>query len=390
MRTPLALLLVALPPAPCDASEAWHAARAAVVHISQAAGVGAGFLFHSSRHVATAYHVVQAGREPRVRLQSGQELAARVVAVSTEDDLAILELESEVEGVAPLVLATSAAPAVGAPVTVIGHPYSPQADVDPRLAGLLDWSVSTGVVSAVSARYVQTDAAINQGNSGGPLLDAEGRVVGVVVMQIADADGLGFAVAAPLLAELEARIDPGLDFRGEWAPGLGLSWRTDVGGGTEQTGFFIGMRTVAWDRLALELRLGTLGSGLLDDGTYPRTQAGRLTTALAAGWRFLAVLPGNVPLYVVPSLGVSVDRDAEVRLELLMEQADRSCEPGPGSSCQVSTRVQGTSTRDDVSLRPLVGLGLELGPLLVGYEVRPVDLADPLAVVHQVVLGFWL
>jgi len=393
---PLALLLglVALPPnvaaEPAASAEPWRAARPAVVRIAQGAGIGAGFLFHSDRHVATAYHVIQTGRPIVVRLLDGQELSARVVAFSGEDDLAILELEKGLAGVAPLTLATGSAPSLGAKVTVLGHPYAPQAEIDSRLAGLLDWSVTTGIVSGVNARYVQTDAPINQGNSGGPLLDEQGRVIGVVVMQIGGADGLGFAVSAPRLAALETTLDPDLDFRGEWVPGLGLGWRTDVGAGAEVTGFVLGMRTVAWDRLAFELRVGSLTNTLIGDDRYPQTRAGRLTTALTAGWRFLFVLPGNVPLYLVPILGASVDRESEARLEQLLAYAEPGCQPGPSTPCPVTSRVRQVETRDEVAVRPIVGLALELGPMLVGYEVRPGDLSDPGDLIHQIAIGFWL
>jgi len=364
------------------------AARGAVVRIAQGPGVGAGFLFHSPRHVATAFHVIGTGRPIAVRLQDGTRMTARVVAYDADDDLAILELEEPLEATRPLVLAPDGPPAVGSPVAVIGHPFSPQAELDPRLSGLLDWSVSRGIVSGTNDRLLQTDAPVNPGNSGGPLVDDEGRVVGVVALQIDGADGLGFAVAADRLGALEKEIDPDLSYHGRWSPGLGVSWRSDVGGGPALMGFSLGMRAVGWDRLDLALRVTPLTNSLMLGDTWPQGPFGRVSTTGTAGWRFLWILPGTVPLYLTPAAGLALARETEDRVDLVLSTP--GCQPAPETACQVHGDLRTEKVRDDVQLRPVVSLAVELGPLELAYSIRPTSPSDPLDLIHRIGVGLWL
>ena len=201
------------PSAPPDgalgANRLYRQLRPSVVRIECGGSVGAGFLFHTSGHVATALHVVSTGRAIEVRPFGLPARAARVVAVDADHDLAILALDEPMSDVAPLVLPTPFEPDVGDAAYVVGHPFAPQVLMDPRLSGLLDWSLSAGVVSGVSETLVQVDAPVNPGNSGGPVVDAQGRLLGVVSFEIRQSDGPGFAIAAPRLRDLVAHIDEG-------------------------------------------------------------------------------------------------------------------------------------------------------------------------------------
>ena len=89
----------------------------------------------------------------------------------------------------------------GLPVWALGHPLGTVAERIPSLAGVLKWSVSAGIVSAVGEELLQVDAALNPGNSGGPIVDAEGRIVGIASRKLRG-EGLGFASPARLVQEL--------------------------------------------------------------------------------------------------------------------------------------------------------------------------------------------
>ena len=159
-------------------------------------GVGSGFVYDADGHVVTNHHVVQGADTVTVAFADRTERRARVVGSDPSTDLAVLEVDGAGPAPTPLALAPTATVEVGEPVVAIGSPFG------------LEGTVTAGIVSALDRRIqapdgfpiagaIQTDAAINQGNSGGPLLDAEGRVIGVNA-QIESGNGgnvgLGFAI----------------------------------------------------------------------------------------------------------------------------------------------------------------------------------------------------
>ncbi len=168
--------------------------------------------------VATAYHCVASGRRPQLRTRDGERHLGRVVATAPRDDLAILE----VPGLAgrPHLDIREQRARQGEEVWALGHPYAPQADSSPLLEGTLVWSASRGVVSAVGSRLVQVDAALNPGNSGGPLVDEQGRVIGIASRRLGG-DNIAFmAPATGLLQLLEEPRRPPIG--GTWGVGLGV------------------------------------------------------------------------------------------------------------------------------------------------------------------------
>ncbi len=159
--------------------------------------VGTGFVISADGYVITNAHVVRGGGAVNVTLCDKRVFPARVVAVEeAQSDLALLHIEAT--GLQAVTLGDSGAAKVGDTVFTIGNPL-----------GQLDNSLSKGILSSGprevntgTATYVmlQTDAAINKGNSGGPLFDAAGRVIGVVTAKLsagendAAIEGLGFAL----------------------------------------------------------------------------------------------------------------------------------------------------------------------------------------------------
>jgi putative serine protease PepD len=176
--------------------------------ISGSTATGSGFEVDDEGTVVTAAHVVDEATSVEVILQDGTTRKAEVLGTDEASDLAVIRFDPEGEELHPLELGDSSALKVGASVAAIGAPFE------------YAWSFSTGIVSGLDrtieapngftvAHAIQTDAAVNPGNSGGPLLDGEGDVIGVVDQIATDGSadqsaGVGFAVPSDLVsAELE-------------------------------------------------------------------------------------------------------------------------------------------------------------------------------------------
>jgi S1-C subfamily serine protease len=184
----------------------------------QQQSLGSGFVIDKAGHVVTNYHVVQGAKQVRVSFSNGGSMKATVVGTDPSSDLAVLKIDASSRALTPLPLGNSDGMEVGDPVVAIGNPFG------------LDRTVTAGIVSAIQRaitapngytidHVIQTDAAINHGNSGGPLLDERGEVIGVN-SQIETGDsgtsgnvGVGFAIPSntvkTVIAQLirEGRVD---------------------------------------------------------------------------------------------------------------------------------------------------------------------------------------
>jgi S1-C subfamily serine protease len=157
---------------------------------------GSGFVYDQDGHVVTNQHVVANADSISVTLWNGVEYDATLVGTDPSTDLAVLEIDAPSSALAPLALADSSRVSVGDPVLALGSPFG------------LEGTLTQGIVSAlhrqmkapnnyVITNTIQTDAAINHGNSGGPLLDETGRVIGVnaqIESESGGSDGVGFAI----------------------------------------------------------------------------------------------------------------------------------------------------------------------------------------------------
>ncbi|MDP6932322.1 MAG: serine protease [Myxococcota bacterium] len=157
--------------------------------------------------VLTAYHCVASGRSIRVSLRGGERFRGTLVAAAPKDDLALLAVNLEGAQVEPLSVRREPL-RPGETVIGLGHPFAPYADRTRAMEDVLLWSVTEGIVSAVGARLVQTDTALNPGNSGGPVLDGQGRIVGITSRKLSG-DNVAF-LSAPnrILALQEERKRP--------------------------------------------------------------------------------------------------------------------------------------------------------------------------------------
>ncbi|MEO0399719.1 MAG: Do family serine endopeptidase [Pseudomonadota bacterium] len=164
---------------------------------SQPVSLGSGFIIKPSGLVVTNNHVIDNADEITVTLNDGREFGGRVLAADRETDIAIVQLDTGGARLPAVVFGDSASLRVGEDVFAIGNPFG------------LGGTVTKGIVSARNRDidsgnfddFIQTDAAINRGNSGGPLFDMTGKVVGVntaIYSQTGGSVGVGFAVPADL------------------------------------------------------------------------------------------------------------------------------------------------------------------------------------------------
>jgi serine protease Do len=163
-----------------------------------AAGIGSGVLVSSDGKVLTAAHVVQAADAIVVEFADGEIAGARVVASDPSADVALLEVSHVPDGVVPAQLGDSDRAEVGESIFVIGAPLgiAHTLTVGHISARRLPGTTAGGMVPA---ELFQTDAAINQGNSGGPMFNLAGEVIGVVshiLSRSGGSEGLGFVVTA--------------------------------------------------------------------------------------------------------------------------------------------------------------------------------------------------
>jgi hypothetical protein len=351
-----------------------------VVEVGVLGSIGTGFVFHSTRHVATALHVPEAGFGVSVRTAAGEVIDAEVVAVDEDHDLAILELERPIPGAEPLELFGGELP-VGLPVVAIGHPFgTDHVRADAWTSDVLRWTVTTGIVSAVGEIAVQTDAAVHPGNSGGPLLSCDGRVVGVVSRGISNS--VSFATRVSHLAALVERIgeDRGLYGWFSFELALGGAITFDPVGG----GFYFGLGVLLFERVSVWGSVAFTWGGqdaddLLEDDTA-RTSFGAW-----AGWRLTFRL-GAIPL--AAQLGVGILRVGTTREQtaVLLRAADPTCMPAPDVDCRA--RIV-RSVEKTEQLLPSASLRLRLAVLEVGYELG-LDFGEPKESRHLIRIGFWL
>ena len=171
--------------------------------------LGSGFVIDKSGRIVTNFHVIDGAQEVEVNFSGDDRVPARVVGSDPSTDLAVLEIDAQARALTPLPLGNSDAVRVGDSVVAIGNPFG------------LERTVTAGIVSALQReitapngytidKVIQTDAPINHGNSGGPLLNAEGAVIGVN-SQIESSTGggnvgIGFAVPINTVKEVVSQI----------------------------------------------------------------------------------------------------------------------------------------------------------------------------------------
>jgi len=161
-------------------------------------GLGSGVLIEPTQ-IMTAAHVVQTADVVEVEFVTGEKIYANVVASDPLSDLALLELESEPMDIRPVKLGNSDRVDVGSEVFVVGAPLGLSHSLTVGYISARRGNEASGEALASDVEIFQTDAAINQGNSGGPMFNMDGEVIGIVsyiLSQSGGFEGLGFAITS--------------------------------------------------------------------------------------------------------------------------------------------------------------------------------------------------
>ena len=196
-------------------------------------GMGSGFVWDRAGHIVTNVHVIRGGDKARVYLRSGRSWVARVMGVDSLHDVAVLMIDAPEDELVPITVDASLTYQVGQTVLALGNPFG------------LDHTLTVGVISALGRELrtesgafvhnaIQTDAAINPGSSGGPLLDSAGRLLGINTALTSPSGvfaGIGFAVPVGVVDDAVSRI---LGLVPARRPGLGVrvaddSWTRELG-----------------------------------------------------------------------------------------------------------------------------------------------------------------
>ena len=172
---------------------------------------GSGFVIDKAGHIVTNYHVIEGAKEVQVNFSGDDRMDAKVVGSDPSTDIAVLQIDAQARALTRLPLGDSEAVRVGDAVIAIGNPFS------------LERTVTAGIVSALQRKItapdgfaidevIQTDAAINRGNSGGPLMNANGQVIGVnaqIETETGGNVGIGFAIPINTVKEVVSQLIEG-------------------------------------------------------------------------------------------------------------------------------------------------------------------------------------
>ena len=196
---------------------------------------GSGFVVDTSGNIVTNDHVVTGATSIKVRFQDGKTVKATVVGTDPSTDVAVIKVDVAASELHPLTFASSSAVQVGQSVAAIGSPFG------------LPETLTSGIVSAVNRTItapnnysisgaIQTDAPINHGNSGGPLLNSSGQVIGVNAQIESDSggnDGVGFAIPSDAVKSVSNTIIAGGKVQHAY---LGITVATSSSGAGAQVG----------------------------------------------------------------------------------------------------------------------------------------------------------
>lgn len=185
-------------------------------------GSGSGFVWDANGHIVTNYHVIEDGDLYAITLPNQEYRRARLVGKEINKDIAVLRIEGDTSGLTPLPVGSSSNLLVGQKVIAIGNPFG------------FDHTVTTGIVSALGRQMdgiggvtirgmIQTDASINPGNSGGPLLNSDGRLIGMNTMiysRTGTSSGIGFAVPVDTIKRIVPQV---IKYGKVIRPGIGVS-----------------------------------------------------------------------------------------------------------------------------------------------------------------------
>ena len=379
-----------VPPPPRCAAAARARAVDAVVRVRTGSNWGAGFVYRDSRHVVTAWSLMTLGRPVTVVARDGRAYATTLLTHDAALDIAVLELTEPIENARPLQPAPESAALLGNEVVAIGHPFASMASfLGERAEGLLRWSVSRGTIAAANDSALQVDVALAVGHAGGPALDCEGRVLGVVM-------GTGLVSADIGLVSRIGQVDALIDVAGQSSEFLGdMRLRLGLGAsivideaGLVTAGVYIALGGVLFDRISWMNRVGILfGGNEAPTPTELSVNRQLIDIESLLGYRFFLDIGGFTTFYIVPAGGLTVTFQSIDRVTAaVVPSGDPACIPSMTESCVMPTITRTTET--EWIVRPAIGLNFGLGENLeIGYRLSIGLETDPVRTYHALRIG---
>ena len=240
----------------------------------QSQAQGSGFVYDANGHVITNYHVVADATSLEVRLSDGASYDAELVGSDPSTDLAVLKVDAPADVLQPLDLGNSDDVAIGDGVVAIGSPYGLEETVTAGIVSALDRTIESTNGYSIPGT-IQTDAAINHGNSGGPLLNAQGDVIGVnsqIESESGGNTGIGFAIPSNTVRSVVDQLVAGDEVKHAY---LGVS----LDDSTDPAGARVGAVTDGSPAADAGLRVGDV---ITTFGASEITEASDLTAAVSA------------------------------------------------------------------------------------------------------------
>lgn len=232
-------------------------------------GQGSGIVVSSDGYILTNHHVVRDAKDIRVTLSDGRRLTATRAGVDPLTDLALLKVDAN--NLIPAEWGDSDKLQVGSLIWAVGSPFGLERSVS---FGILSAKNRGGIAGTAHQDFLQTDAAVNPGNSGGPLVDAEGRVVGINTAIVGQTySGVSFAIPSNIAREVAERLKDGGYVPRAW---LGVELRPIS---DEQA-----------QLLGLEAPRGALVVRVVDDGPSPAVAAGIQPGDVVLQWNGVDIL----------------------------------------------------------------------------------------------------
>jgi hypothetical protein len=322
--------------------------------------------------VLTSFRVVRDGHGISVTDVDGNTRQATIVNTATNDDLVMLELASPLAG-APLLLGEEGELRVGASIVVVSYAGPSRLHGGPSTTGLFGQQISTGTLSAIGERALQLDASLAGASSGGPVLDCEGRVLGMLSLGF---EGWGepvqLATSRVALADIESRIDHPEGYGGRVAFffGLGISMAYEDPGAP--WGGYVQLGLTAFDAFVVSGRFHYLRR----DDQPTGSDALELTNERFRGDAYLAYRQ----LVTIGSWGMHFELGLGGSVTSATQDVRRATLAGTPPAVVVTHE-----SSQGWSVRPMAVVNLEFGPLVLGYTLE-VDI-DRLHVVHLFDIG---
>ncbi len=327
--------------------------------------LGSGFVWSSDGIIVTNNHVVEGASRITVNFNDGGQFPAKLLGVDPDSDLAVLKVDGKAFAASPI--GTSADLMIGETVVAVGNPFGLSGTVTTGVVSALGRSVPSETEGRTFTDFIQTDASINPGNSGGPLLNIEGKVIGINVAIHAQGQGIGFAIPVDRAKKV---IEDLLRYGEVHAAWIGAVTATVTPEEAKRRGH-------ETQRGALIVRV--FGNSPADRaglraGDVVTAVSGKLVDSREAFSTYTATLAPNLPVDITVSRGGTsrtiqarpADPPADLGLRILQEVA----------GLRIADERRSVVINDVLGRTRAAEIGLQPGDVIVGINGREVSSAN--------------